>query len=234
MPDVKSIRRFWDAKAREDPFWFVSSFGKYGPGRDLASFWASGAQIWSELKEAIGYTPSTSHRVVEIGCGVGRLTRAIAREVGHVDALDVSEEMLKIAREAQLANVDFLLGDGVTLGPLPDRSADLVLGYCVFQHLPSIKSLQTYLREMNRVAKLGGLVAFTLTPRTWAAYLMPLLRLRAYLREQLGIPCPQGLYRREWVGIRPSKTRVRRISPIPLNVTLFMGDKLLYWARVGS
>jgi SAM-dependent methyltransferase len=232
MTHLDSIRDFWNAKAHEDPYWFVSTYGKYGEGRDLESFWTSGSHIWTELKRATGYVPQLSHRVVEIGCGVGRLTRAIAPEVGHVDALDVSEEMLAIAKTASLANVTFFVGDGVSLQPLPDNWADLVLAYCVFQHLPSVYTLTRYLTEMVRVAKPDGMIAFTLTPRTWTVLLLPILRLRAYLRERLSNDGPRGLYRREWVGIRPSTRRVHNISPIHLNSSLFMEDKLLFFGSV--
>ena len=234
MPTARSIREFWNAKAQEDAYWFVSSFGTYGHKRNLEDFWASGERIWSEIKGLIGYKPAPSARVVDIGCGVGRLTRAIAPEVGHVDALDVSEEMLEIAKKADLANVEWRLADGFTLGPLPDNCADLVLAYCVFQHLPSQEALETYLREMVRVAKPKGLIAFTLSPRTWATYLLPVLRVRAYLRERLGFAGPRGVYRKEYVGIRPSASRVHRISPVPLKCSVLMGDKLLFFGPVGT
>ena len=90
---LEASHRFWNEKARENPYWYVSSFGPY-EGRDLAEFWASGPRIWNDLKNAIGYAPSPAHTVVEIGCGVGRLTRALAPEVGRVEAFDISEEML--------------------------------------------------------------------------------------------------------------------------------------------
>ena len=61
----------------------VSSAGPY-EGRNLAEFWASGPKIWNDLKSASGYVPKSTDTVVEIGCGVGRLTRAIASEVGEV------------------------------------------------------------------------------------------------------------------------------------------------------
>jgi SAM-dependent methyltransferase len=232
MKHVDTIRAFWNAKAREDPYWFVSTYGTYGPDRDLKSFWASGFYIWSELKKATGYAPQPSHRVVEIRCGVGRVTRAIAPEVGRVDALDVSEQMLAIAKTASLPNVTFFLGDGVSLQPLPGDCADLVFAYCVFQHLPSVCTLARYLTEMVRVAKPDGMIAFTLTPRTWTVLLLPILRLRAYLRESLRNDGPRGLYRREWIGIRPSTRRVHKISPIHLNTSVFMGDKVLFFGRV--
>src|SRR5712691_4446053 len=142
---LASSRRFWGNKARENAFWYVSSFGPY-EGRDPAEFWNAGPKIWSDLKAALGYAPSPRDMVVEIGCGVGRLTRAIAPEVGHVHSLDLSQEMLAIARACPLTNVTFHHSDGHSLRPLSTHSASLVLAYCVFQHLPSAAVLAEYLR----------------------------------------------------------------------------------------
>src|SRR5205085_3060016 len=67
-----------------------------------------GTQVVDEISELLGVELVPSDRVVEIGCGVGRLTRELAGRTTHVDALDVSEEMLDLAREynPELANVD--------------------------------------------------------------------------------------------------------------------------------
>jgi trans-aconitate methyltransferase len=187
-------RAFWDEKARENPYWFVSSYGAYESDRNLDEFWASGANIWQDLKTHVGYQPNASDEIVEIGCGLGRLTRVMAKEVAAVHAFDISSEMLKIAAQANLPNAVFRRAEGFTLRPLPDGCADLVLGYCVFQHLPSLEALHNYLLEMVRTARKGALIAFTLTERDWKAYLLPLLRLRAYFRQQLTKTGPRGIY----------------------------------------
>ena len=70
----------------------------------LRSFGPVGGAIWNDVKRVTGYAPRAGDTVVEIGCGVGRLTRAIAPEVGRVIALDISERMLAIARQANLPN----------------------------------------------------------------------------------------------------------------------------------
>src|SRR5258708_36903089 len=133
MATVKSIRSFWNEKAKENPYWFVSSARPYDGQRDLDEFWASGHQIWSQLKSVIEYEPTASHRVVEIGCGVGRLSRVIAPEVLQLDAFDISDEMLAMAKQADSPNIIFHRAEGFKLSQLADSSADLVLAYCVFQ-----------------------------------------------------------------------------------------------------
>lgn len=231
MPSEQSIKSFWNRAADENPYWYVSSYGPYDADRNLEEFWASGQVIWDDIKRATGYTPAAGDSVIEIGCGVGRLTRAIAPEVGGVIALDISERMLAIARQANLTNVDFRTAAGFTLPGVPDKSVDLALGYCVFQHLPSVFALKSYLTEMQRVTKPGGMIAFTLVPRDWTARLLPGLRLGAYLRQRFFSGGPKGVYRKEWVGIRPSISAVHGRCPIRLDHRTLGAGRMLYFGR---
>src|SRR6185437_11488873 len=136
MASLETSRAFWDEKARENPYWYVSSFVDYADA-DVESFWASGASIWAEVKEQTGYVPRRSHVAVEIGCGVGRMTRAMARELGAVHAFDISRAMIERAARNAPENAHFHWSDGATLRPIDSGSADLVLAYLVFQHLPN-------------------------------------------------------------------------------------------------
>lgn len=231
MSTEQTVKSFWNRAADENAYWYVSSYGSYDADRDLSEFWASGRSIWTDIKRVTGYVPRTKDTVVEIGCGVGRLTRAIAPEVGRVIALDISERMLAIAAQANLPNVEFHAAHGFTLPDIQDESVDLALGYCVFQHLPSHAALQSYLIEMHRVAKPGAVLAFTLVPRDWSTLLLPALRVRAYFRERFSSAGPKGCYRKEWVGIRPSASTVCGIIPTRLEHLKLDGSRMLYFGR---
>src|ERR1700675_2094326 len=101
MANLESSQRFWQKKATENPYWYVSSYGPYH-NRNLAEFWASGSSIWQYIKTQLGYQPKPTDCVVEIGCGVGRLSRAMSKEVGQIEAFDISRQMLEIAGQADL------------------------------------------------------------------------------------------------------------------------------------
>lgn len=233
MATLESSSDFWNQKARENAPWYISSYGPYS-GRDESEFWASGGRIWSSLKAHAGYLPGPNDTVVEIGCGIGRLTRAIAPEVGTVHAFDISSEMLRQAESGAPANARFHVTGGNSLRPLPDASADLVLAYCVLQHLPSYAVLGEYLTEMTRVAKPGALVVFTTVPRDWRTWLLPVARLRAAILSPFRHGGPSGLYRKEWIGIRPSRRRVRSLSPITLEQAHLDSERWLFWGRAGQ
>ena len=48
MKELEASRQFWDDKARENAYWYVSSAGPY-QDRNLDEFWASGQTIWNDL-----------------------------------------------------------------------------------------------------------------------------------------------------------------------------------------
>jgi ubiquinone/menaquinone biosynthesis C-methylase UbiE len=229
MSGLEASRQFWDEKARENPYWYVSSAGPY-EGRNLAEFWASGPKIWNDLKRYSGYQPKLTDTVVEIGCGVGRLTRAIAPEAGSVFAFDLSAEMLAIARQSvEAANASFNRAETPALSEIADGSVDAFVAYCVFQHLPDLDVLRAYLNTAARVLKPGGRLIFTMTPRTWRDSVAFALRARRWLVERRSSQGPRGLYRNEWYGIRPTIQEIGNLSRIKTKTLVLHGDKWLFF-----
>ena len=155
------MRGFWDSRARENPWFFITNTLDYSDP-DLERFWASGEEDLDMLLGKLDASIDPSDHVVEIGCGAGRMTRAIARRAERVTALDVAPRMLEIAREQNpgLENVQWLLGDGTTLAGVPDESADVCLSHIVLQHIPDPQITLGYVREMGRVLRPGGRALF--------------------------------------------------------------------------
>lgn len=193
------MERFWDARAREDPFWFVDSRLRYG-APDEEAFWAEGERSLECLLDGLGVHPRADQIVVDIGCGLGRLTRPLAERTAHVYAIDVSGEMLSEARRLnpQLQNVEWIHGDGATLRPIPDGAADLCISHVVFRHIPDPQITLGYVREMGRVLRAGGLAAFEFSNDP-ASHRHRKLALRDRVRARLG-RAPQGVGDRAWLG----------------------------------
>jgi SAM-dependent methyltransferase len=158
------MREFWDERAREDAFYFVDSRLDYRQP-DLERFWAGGEEDLDRILGDLGLDLDPGAVVVEIGCGVGRLTRALAGRTSRVIALDVSEEMLHLAREhnPELDNVEWVLGDGRSLAGVPTGVADACLSHVVFQHIPDPEVTLGYVREIGRVLRPGGWAAFQIS-----------------------------------------------------------------------
>jgi SAM-dependent methyltransferase len=157
-------RDFWDRRAEEDAFFAVDSRLEFG-NPDLERFWAEGVADFDRLLDSVGATLQPDDEVVEIGCGVGRLTRVIADRAASVRALDVSERMLELAREhnPELSNAEWILGDGSSLAGIDSQSADAVISHVVFQHIPDPETTLGYVREIGRVLRPSGWAAFQIS-----------------------------------------------------------------------
>ena len=158
---MTGMQEFWDERAREDAFYFVDNRIKYKDPAEEARFWEMGREDLDRLLGAVDLSLQPDWTVVEIGCGVGRLTRVIAGRVGSVKALDVSSQMLNIAanENSALENVEWIHGDGTSLTGIADASADAAVSHVVFQHIPDPQITLGYIREVGRVLKPGGVAA---------------------------------------------------------------------------
>jgi SAM-dependent methyltransferase len=204
----------------------------------MNEFWASGVSIWKDIRVKIGYQPKPTDSVVEIGCGVGRLSRAMSSVVGRIDAFDISQQMLDIAQQAGLPNVTFQMSKVDNLQPLRNSSADLVLAYRVFQQLPLLDVLRNYLGEMARVAKPGSICAFTLTPRTWRDNLRPLMKLKGRVRDlwvkwtkRVRCPTSGSVLGRPWNKCGRCQVRRRKLYRWEMNDCCSgLSDEILFLA----
>jgi len=176
----EDMKRFWNERAREDALFFVDNDLQYG-SPDEERFWAKGTEVVDAICEMLEVDIDPADRVVEIGCGVGRLTRELAGRAAHVDALDVSEQMLALARDYNpgLDNVRWLQGDGESLGGVDDASATVCFSHVVFQHIPDPAITLGYVREMGRVLADGGWAGFQISNE-------PRVHRRRGLGERLG------------------------------------------------
>lgn len=154
---------FWDQRARENALFYVDNRLDYGRP-DEERFWTGGQEALDHILGSLGVEIASGDHVVEIGCGVGRVTRAIAARADRVTAVDVSGEMLARARAwTDADNISWLQNDGATLAEIPDASADVCFSHVTFQHLPEADITLGYVREMGRVLKPSGFAAFQLS-----------------------------------------------------------------------
>jgi SAM-dependent methyltransferase len=104
-------------------------------------------------------------RGLEIGCGPGRVMRPMARHFAELHGVDVSDEMITLAREKlrHVSNTFPRTTDGATLSGYADESMDFVYSYAVFQHIPSREVVFEYFREIHRVLRTGGFARLQLS-----------------------------------------------------------------------
>jgi ubiquinone/menaquinone biosynthesis C-methylase UbiE len=200
------MRRFWNARAREDAFYFVDNRQAY-KAPDLQRFWDAD-ELVSYLLDGLGVAIEPGDRVLEIGCGIGRITRGLAARAREVIALDVSDQMLARAQELNpaLRNVRWVLGDGLTLSEVKDGCIDACVSVVVLQHVPDPEITLGYIRELARTLRPGGWAALQVSndPAIHRRRNDPALRLKAVL----GL-APRGQRHRAWLGSHVELDEVR-------------------------
>jgi ubiquinone/menaquinone biosynthesis C-methylase UbiE len=152
------MRDEWNARAREDAGYYVA-FGRRN--QEDAEFFATATETINDLESELRRVPARlrAHwKALEIGCGPGRLMRPMSRHFSEIYGVDVSDEMIALAREKlkDIPNAHPQVCDGARLTAFADKSIDFIYSYAVFQHIPSREVVLDYLREVRRVLKPGG------------------------------------------------------------------------------
>lgn len=101
----------------------------------------------------------TGDRVLDVGCGSGRLYGALSEKKISYIGIDQSEKMIEIARKEH-PDAEFLVGD-MTAIPFPDAEFDAVFCVAAFHHLSSESARKKTLLEMKRVLKPSGKIILT-------------------------------------------------------------------------
>ena len=145
----------WDARARENALRWIAEV------EDEGEFDRSGERDSRIILAPPAGGLAVGARVLEIGCGVGRIMKHMAPFFREVHGVDVSAEMVARGRERlmHLPNIFFHKNDGTRLSMFADETFDLVYSYIAFQHIPRTV-VYGYFREVVRVLKAGGLFWF--------------------------------------------------------------------------
>ncbi len=106
-------------------------------------------------------------RALDFGCGVGRVTRELARHFKSVVGVDVAPSMIRKARELS-ADVEYVLNERDDLSFVPSGSVDLVYSVIVLQHIGR-PYVDRYLAEFVRVLSPKGLAIFQMPNAATAA-----------------------------------------------------------------
>lgn len=164
------MREDWNRRAAEDAHYYVA-FGRRG--QDEREFLASAADVVRGLEREMKRL-SAFGRALEIGCGPGRLMHFLCRRFGEIHGVDVSDEMIRLAKErlAGVPNAFPRHTDGSSLAGYEDGLFDFVYSYAVFQHIPAREVVLNYLAEAVRVLKPGGILRCQINglPDTAARY----------------------------------------------------------------
>ena len=207
MRALERQRRDWEDLATVDCLWSILRHPSRRERWELDEFFATGEH---DVERILGVgaelgLPVNRERALDFGCGVGRLSRALAKRFSHVEAVDISHEMIERARglNTDAPNIRFVHNVAADLERYGTGSFDLVCAILVLQHLPSEADALRYVEDFVRVLGPGGLAAFQLPSEVPPRRRLQLRR-RAYsgLRS-IGFS-ERWLYRR--LGLDPIRT----------------------------
>jgi ubiquinone/menaquinone biosynthesis C-methylase UbiE len=159
---------------RDEHYW-----SKVASAYDDRSNYVVGRRLRERVREELARV-APKGETLELGCGTGFFTRALATQATRLTATDLSEEMLEVARAqlSPLANLSFLRVDCCkTL--LPDSAYD---GILIANVLNALREPELAVRESARMLRPGGKLLvinytyFGLNPWRKLAYVFRFLR----------------------------------------------------------
>lgn len=143
---IKNAMRYIAAKKKK---WKKEEF--FRSGREVVE-----TKILPLLKQQ-SFNPANKS-ALDIGCGIGRVTRPLSDFFNKVYGIDFSEEMIKKAKKLNVdkKNLHFQSNDGENI-PFKDNYFDFCFSYLTFRHIKNKQIIEQYIKEICRVLKPKGL-----------------------------------------------------------------------------
>lgn len=141
----------------------------------IAEEFSNTRSYFPERLKEMGKYIEEGDKILDLGCGNGRLIELFKdKKVDYIGA-DESEKLIDIAKN-KYPQGKFILIPPLNL-PLPDNYFDKVYCLAVFFHIPSEDFRTQFLKEIKRVLRPGGLLILTVW-NLWYLWFQPLLWLR--------------------------------------------------------
>ena len=174
--DVK-MKKEWNARTKMDPLFVIAT----GPSESKESFWKSGIDDCNKIlgkdskrfdkilgkdskrfDKILGNKKPTEMKILEIGCGVGRILVPMSNIFGNIIGIDISSEMVQLGQKyvSDIPNCSIIENNGVDLSEFPDNSFDFCYSFIVFQHIPEKQIVENYIKEVSRILKSSCLFRF--------------------------------------------------------------------------
>jgi len=185
MSSLAELQRNWEGLAQADPLWAICTDPARRAGKwSREDFFATGQDEIGRVMECVsslGLEIDRHSPALDVGCGVGRLTRALAGYFPESWGVDISPTMIRLARELNrdFHKCRFVLNEHSDLRSFRDGNFGFVYSSIVLQHIAPRLS-RRYIAELARVTRPGGILVFQLLDAFRAGKV-------ARLRQKLGV-----------------------------------------------
>jgi trans-aconitate methyltransferase len=189
MKSLQKLQRTWEGLAQADPLWAICADPtKQNNQWSREEFFATGK---NEVAVVLGCVTELGVKIdrkapmLDFGCGVGRLTRALAEHFPECWGVDISPTMIGLAKEfnRDLPQCRFLLNERDKLENLRDNYFGFIYTSIVLQHMAE-RYIRKYVAELVRVLRPGGVLVFQL-PDSLRGSALTRIRARVALRARL-------------------------------------------------
>jgi SAM-dependent methyltransferase len=207
LTDAEEVR---EAFARQSMRWQDVSYRSWMPGNLFVR--QEGERVWIELLRRNGFLPLEDRKILDVGCGSGRLLvrlLLLGARAENLAGVDLLEHEVEKAR-ALAPHIDFRVVDATGL-PFDDASFDLVSTFLIFSSMRADETRQAAAAEIRRVLRPGGGILwydFWVNPRNPEVHALGMKDIEALFpgaeidakRVTLAPPVARRVARVSWLG----------------------------------
>jgi 2-polyprenyl-3-methyl-5-hydroxy-6-metoxy-1,4-benzoquinol methylase len=168
MDDNISIEKImendWNERAKSDINFAICS----NENKSKKEFWDSGksncddyilGKNTNRFEQILNHNDSKDMKILEIGCGNGRLLIHMSKIFGTIYGVDVSNYMIDQCsiNIKEISNCKIQKNSGSDLSMFADNFFNFCYSYIVFQHIPEKNIINNYFQEVSRVLESGGI-----------------------------------------------------------------------------
>jgi SAM-dependent methyltransferase len=160
MSGIEKLRDTWETLGQRDPLWAILSTPETRGNRwDLTAFFQTGEDEVNRLFHRLkGMDISIQRgRALDFGCGVGRVTQAMATYFDTVDGVDIAPSMIRLADQHNHHGdrCRYHENKSPDLQLFESNSFDFVYSRIVLMHVPP-RFTRRYIAEFSRILRPGG------------------------------------------------------------------------------
>jgi SAM-dependent methyltransferase len=162
--DIRSLKNHWDELGKIDPLEAIlDRSGKHNRPWDAEEFFATGEREIDDALKSVKELNAgiTFQKALDFGCGVGRLTQALAGRFHEVYGVDIAPSMIDLANQYNRhpENCHYVLNAKDDLAGFSDGSVNFIYSVITLQHMHPRFS-KKYLKEFLRLLAPGGVSIF--------------------------------------------------------------------------